>query len=182
MEINIFLETSRLYFEPLEMKHLSPQYISWLNDSEVTQFNRHRVFPNNELKTKQYIEEIQKSSKNIVLAMIDKKIKTHIGNIAIQNIDLLNSNADISIMIGDKKFWAKGYAYEAYNIVIGHCFNSLNLHKIYIGTAQNNIGMQKVAEKLNMKQDGIKRDALYKDGQYLNIIEYSLLRDEYFKR
>lgn len=178
---NIFLETKRLYLEPLEIKHLSDNYINWLNDIEVTEFNRHRVFPNNELKTRKYIENVQLSDQNIVLALIDKKAEKHIGNIAIQNIDFINSNSDISIIIGEKEFWGKSYAYEAYTVIIKHIFECLNIHKVYLGTSSSNIAMQKIAEKLNMKKDGIKRDALYKNGKYYDIYEYSLLKNEYYE-
>ncbi|NOQ31664.1 MAG: GNAT family N-acetyltransferase [Helicobacteraceae bacterium] len=178
---NIFLETKRLLLEPLDMKHFSDKYVSWLNTKEVVEFNRHGVFPNNDLKTKEYINSVQQSVYCIVLAMIDKDSQKHIGNIAIQNIDFINSNADVSIMIGDKVFWGKGYAYEAYEVIINHAFNTLNLHKIYIGTSENNIGMNKVAEKLGMKKDGIKRDALYKNGEYFDIHEYSILKNEFYE-
>jgi len=106
---NIFLRTNRLYFEPLEEKHLTSTYINWLNGSKLTQYNSHGIFPNTKQKTLQYIQTIQNDSTTIVFAIIDQLTHAHIGNIAIQYINFLNSTCEISIMIGNKDYWSNGY-------------------------------------------------------------------------
>ncbi|MCD4757561.1 MAG: GNAT family N-acetyltransferase [Arcobacteraceae bacterium] len=176
---NIFLRSNRLYFEPLEEKHLTPSYISWLNGSKTTQYNSHGVFPNTKQKTLRYIESIQNDSSTIVLAIIEQLTDTHIGNIAIQYIDFSNSTCEISIMIGDRNYWSHGYGYEAFHRIIQHCFNKLNLNKISIGTTSDNISMQNVAKKLGMTQEGTRRSEIKRDSQYFDIYLYGLLKDEY---
>ena len=39
--------------------------------------------------------------------------------------------------------------------------------------------MQSLAKKLGMKQAGILRQAAFKEGQYLDIIEYDILKHEF---
>jgi RimJ/RimL family protein N-acetyltransferase len=172
---NIFLESKDLILEPLENKHLSFKYTTWLNDKNTTKFNSHGIFPNTIEKTKQYINDIQSSKSEIVLAIIEKISSNHIGNISISSIDYINSNADIGILIGDKTTHGKGYATQAFKEVISHCFNKLNLHKITAGTSADNIAMQKVIEKLSMSKDGVLRDAIKRDNEYIDIYIYSLL-------
>ncbi|BFU77837.1 hypothetical protein ALC152_10520 [Arcobacter sp. 15-2] len=178
---NIFLRSNRLYFEPLEEKHLNVSYINWLNGSKITQYNSHGVFPNTKEKTSRYVEDIQNDSSCIVLAIFDQLTHKHIGNIAIQDIDLLNSTCEISILLGDRDYWSSGYGYEAFHRVIQHCFNKLNLHKVSAGTTSDNIGMQKVAEKLGMKLEGTRRSEIRRDSSYFDIYLYGLLKDEYRK-
>lgn len=177
-----FLKSKRLCFEPLGFKHLTDTYIGWLNDPEVCRFNRHHVFPYNEEKAKTYIAGVMNNNSNLVLAMIEKSSEKHIGNIALQNIDLLNANADISILIGDKETWGKAYATEAFSVLLHHGFTVLNLHRMYCGCSKENIAMQKVAGNIGMRQEGIKRDALYKNGTYTDIVEYGILKEEYLQK
>ncbi|MCK5293372.1 MAG: GNAT family N-acetyltransferase [Arcobacteraceae bacterium] len=174
---NTFLESTNLILEPLEEKHLSSQYISWLNDEEVTKYNSHGIFPNSIDKTKQYIKSIQFTNSSIVLAMIEKQTNNHIGNVSIQSIDFINSNADLAILIGDKKSWGKLYAFEAFMLLINHCFNKLNLHKVTAGTTSDNIPMQKVINKLNMEKEAILKDAIKRDNKYFDIYLYGLLNE-----
>ena len=60
-----------------------------------------------------------------------------------------------------------------------HGFTELNLHRIYLGTSDSNIGMQKLALKLGFTQEGCRTEALYKDGNYHDIWEYGLLWGQY---
>ncbi len=178
---NIFLETKNLILEPLEEKHITEEYASWLNDKEVTRFNSHGVFPNTLGKTADYVKNVQNSPKTIALALIDKKTKKHIGNTAIDSIDFINSHADLTIMIGNKDFWGKGYAKEALRELIKHCFNKLNLNKITAGTTSDNVNMQKILQKLNMTQEATIREAVRRDGEYFDIYRYGLLKKEFIQ-
>lgn len=179
MNKNIFLRSNRLYYEPLEEKHLSEQYVSWLNSSKITQYNSHGVFPNTYEKTKSYVQSLQSDKSSIILAMIDELTNIHVGNIAIQSIDLINSNCEISIMIGNKNFWSKGYGYEAFYTVMKHCFNKLNLHKISLGTTIDNLGMQRIAQKLNMTLEGTRREEMQRDGKYFDVVLYGIVKNEF---
>jgi len=173
--INIFKESKNLILEPLEQKHLSNKYISWLNDEEVIKYNSHGVFPNNAFKTQEYINSIQVSKTALVFAIIEKSSNTHIGNASIQSIDYINSNADLAILLGEKSSWGKGYASEIFTILIEHSFNKLNLHKITAGTTSDNIAMQKVITKLNMNKEATLKDQMQRDRKFIDIYLYGLL-------
>jgi len=56
----------------------------------------------------------------------------------------------------------------------------MNLERIYCGLSESNNGMRKLAEYLLMKKEGVRRNALYLNGKYSNIIDYGILRHEYF--
>lgn len=173
--INTFLESKNLLFEPLEEKHLSEEYISWLNSKEITQYNSHGIYPNTAYLTKEYITSVQKSKSTIVLAIIEKETLKHIGNCSISKIDFINSNGDLSILIGDKNSWGKGYATETFEQLINHSFHKLNLHKITAGTTSDNIAMQKVCTKLGMLQESVYKEHIRRDGNFYDIYTYALI-------
>ncbi len=179
--INKFLESNNIILEPLEEKHITQEYCSWLNDTEIVQFNSHGVFPNTLKLTKEYVEHSQSKSQ-ITLAIIDIKTNLHIGNLSIYKIDFINSNADISILIGNRDFWGKGYGYEAFILAIKHCFNTLNLHRVTAGTTADNIAMQKIIKKLNMSKEATLREAVQRDNKYIDIYLYSILKREFIEQ
>lgn len=188
--MSVFLQGDRIYLEPLSEKHLQPySYIKWLNDPQINKFtSRGRVI----LTVKDgedYIKNCQKPDR-IVFAICDNKdsyiyeggfCSQHFGNISLQQIDLCNRSAEIAILIGEKSAHGKGYGLEAARLLCAHGFNQLGLNRIYCGTHAENFGMQKLALKLGMREEGRSRKALFKNGEFADIINYGMLREDFKK-
>lgn len=174
-----FLISDKIYLRPIERTDLNENYQQWFNDEAVCQFNSHHRFPNYKQNMKEYYENCIKSRNNLILAIIDKKSDRHIGNISLQDMDFINRSAEFAIIIGNKDFWGKGLAKEACKLIIDHGFKSLNLHRIYCGTSSENIGMQKLAKSLGFKREGLSKDAIYKNGEYKDIINYGLVENDF---
>ncbi|MEK7602525.1 MAG: GNAT family protein [Patescibacteria group bacterium] len=179
MEAKAFLEGDTLILRPLAISDLEGAYISWLNDPEVNAHNSHHVFPYTEAQARAYVERVSTDEHNLVLAIVAKDSKTHIGNISLQHIDFVSHSAEYAILIGDRAYWGKGVAAEASRLLLKHGFTALNLHRIYCGTSSENIAMQKLAAKLGFVEEGKRREAHYKNGAYTDIIEYGLLASEF---
>ena len=125
-----------------------------------------------------YYNSLQ-NRQDVVLAIIHTETGTHIGNVSLQNINWISRNAEFAILIGDKNYWGQGYGEEAAQLIVAYGFNRLNLHRIYCGTIQGNVGMIKLAAKLKMKEEGIRKDAIFKNGRFLDIYEYGVLQNDY---
>jgi len=179
---NPFLKGEKIYLSPLTKDDISAEYINWLNDSEVCKDNSHATFPNTYSKTLTYLESIEKSSSEIVFAIRWEKNDVHIGNISIQNINWINRSAEIAILIGNKKYWNKGVGSEAYKLVIGYGFRTLNLNRLSSGQTVTNKGMISVCEKNGMRKEGTLREVLYKNGEYTDAVIYSILLKDLRKK
>ena len=103
----------------------------------------------------------------------------HIGNIALQRIDRRSKNAEFAILIGDKKFWGRGYGEEAARLILDYGFKFLGLERIGAGTFSTNLGMRKLAKKLGMRREGLRRRAFLKNGKFVDIMEFGLLKKEF---
>jgi len=171
MEICSFLQTDRLILRGLLEEDIKGNYFNWFNDLEVCEYNSHHRFPVNEKELENYILNTYNRS-NIVLAIIEKSTKKHIGNISIQNINFISRCAEFAIIIGEKNAWGKGYGKEAGKSIIEHAVNQLGIRRIYCGTHENNIGMQKLAISLGMKEEGRRKEAIFKNGEFKDILEY----------
>lgn len=174
-----FLIGERLYLRPLELSDVDGDYPSWLNDPIVCAQNRHQTFPYTIEQAKAYIESVRGSQTDLVLAIVDKKMDLHIGNISLQAITLIHANAELAIIIGNTSYWGKGYGQEACSLMINHGFNALRLHRIYCYTSAANIAMQRICEACGMKKEGVQREAFYKHGRFYDVIEYAILAHEW---
>lgn len=176
---NPFIIGQKLYLRNLTTEDAEGIYPYWFNDPEVCKYNSHYKFPYTKEKALDYIQYANSAQNALILGVVDKTNDRHIGNVSLQGIDFINRNAEFAIIIGDKDYWGKGFATEAATLLIAHGFRELNLHRIYCGTSVKNIGMQKLAEKISMKQEGVRRQAILTDGFLVDLIEYGILRDEF---
>lgn len=114
---------------------------------------------------------------NLILGIVvtvgakDRKV---IGRVSLENIDYINRTAELKIFILDE-FKSKGYGKSACELIINHGFNQLGLNRIYAGTLETNIGFQKLATSLGFEQEGIRKSAVFKDGNFVDVIEYGLV-------
>ena len=178
---NQFLIGKRIYLRPLTFKDLDGNYISWLNDADVCKNNSHHIFPYTRDLAQDYIQKAYVSKDKLVLAVSLKENDMHVGNISLLRIDFMSQNAEFTILLGEKKHWGKGLAKEAAFLILKHGFNALNLHRIYCGTFHENTGMQKLAIYLGMKKEGVRRKAFFKNGKFVDIVEFGVLKHEFYK-
>ena len=59
-----------------------------------------------------------------------------------------------------------------------YAFEQLRLNCIYSRIKEDNIASQKMFEKCKFVREGRLRSRVYRDGQYYDFYEYSLLRSE----
>jgi len=179
MEPKPFIEGKTVDLRPLSLEDVNDTYIGWLNDAEVCAYNSHHRYPNTRELAVEYVTRIRSQKSDLVLAVIAKDASKHIGNISLQNMDPVNRSAEFAILMGDKDSWGKGIGTEAAQLIVKHGFEQLNLHKIYCGTSEENIAMQKLAASLGFKEEGRSRQETFKNGSFRDVIRYGLLRDEF---
>lgn len=159
----------------LEVADADGAYRHWFNDPEVVRHNSHGRFPMTVEQLKKYVVECQQDRGTMVLAVVLRETGRHVGNISLQRINWIDRNAEIAFVLGESDCHGKGIMQRAGALLIQHAFHTLNLHRVYCGTLATNEGMKKLAVKLNMKEEGCRKEAIFKDGRYLDIIEYGVL-------
>ena len=177
-----FLAGERLYLRPLEESDADGEYPGWLNDDEVSRGNAHNRFPYTRQAALEYIRRAGTTQDAVILAMILREGDVHVGNISLQRIEPVWRSAEFAILVGAKSCWGKGYGEEAGRLLLDHAFFTLNLHRVYCGTFSTNVGMQRLAEKLGMEEEGRRREAAFKEGLWLDVLEYGVLRQTYVER
>lgn len=176
-----FLIGDHVYLRPLLETDVEGTYISWFNDEEVCRANSHHRYPFIEDDARNFILNTTKNREQLVLAILLKEDDKHIGNIALTKINSINRSAEFGMILGDKSTWGKGYAKEAAKLIIEHGFFELNLNRIYGGIMDNNVSTKFFLKILRWEKEGVRRQAVYKNGKYVDIIEYGILHEDYVK-
>jgi RimJ/RimL family protein N-acetyltransferase len=175
----IFLKGESVYLRMITEDDLTEKYRDWFNDEEVTQYNSHHRFPNYDENMREYFKNVISSRENIVLAICDTSTEEHVGNIALENINLIDRSAELAIIIGEKNQQGKGVGKQACALLLKHAFEQLDLHRVYCATSDKNIGMQRLAGALGFKEEGRSREAQFKNGVFNDFIHYGILRSEW---
>ncbi|MCJ1281655.1 hypothetical protein MMC26_000976, partial [Xylographa opegraphella] len=77
------------------------------------------------------------------------------------------------------KYQNKGYGSEAIRWILDWGFRIAGLHRIGIGCFSWNDGARRLYERLGFVPEGRQREALWHDGGWHDIIEFSMLEDEW---
>ena len=168
------LEGKTVRLEGLSLRHVSDRYAGWFNNKEVCRDNRHGGVVYTLDMTRSYVESVDFSDSIAAFAIITRGSGEHVGNISLK-VNWEDNTGEISIIIGEKDYWGKGIATEAYKLVIDYGFSTLGLEKLYSGMTARNKGMIKAAEKSGMSYEGTSERSFIKDGQYLDVVRCSII-------
>lgn len=174
-----FLQHGGVGLRPLDLQDLSGGYPDWFNDPEVCRYNSHHVFPTTRDSLQQFLLKQREDNTRLVLAVDRLDQQKHIGNLSLQRINHVDRNAEFAILMGDKDSWGHGFAKAASSLICWHGFQALNLHRIYCGTHADNLAMVKLAAHLQMKPEGRYREALFKDGVFVDALRFGVLKSAF---
>lgn len=175
---NPFLVGKKIYLRPHEEKDIDV-WFKWFNDPDITLYLQHGYFPNTYSNQKYFLENMYKNISDLQLAIVDKKSNLLIGTIGLHAINFVNRNGDVSIVIGNEKFWGKSLGREAVALILDHAFNKLNLHKVTAGMVEANIGSYKLFLSLGFKEEARLRKQNYVNGKYQDVIKMAIFLDDF---
>lgn len=108
--------------------------------------------------------------------MIDVRGRTA-GTAILSDIDYKNGSAQLHIKLRADDFRQKGYGTDAVKALVGYAFKELRLHSVYAAVSDINMPSKKLFEKCGFEKEGVLRQRLYKRGEYIDIIMYSVIND-----
>ena len=157
-------------------------FLKWFNDPEIVQY-LDMYLPMTEMGEEKFIEELgtTRADKDVlfVIEAVEGASNKPIGSCGLHQINAKDRDAIFGIIIGEKDYWSKGYGVEAARILINYGFQQLNLHRISSAAVAFNERSIKLHQKLGFREEGRLRQAMFKNGQYHDRIEFGLLREEW---
>ena len=169
----------RLIFRPLTTNDVRNHYVVWMNDPEINQYLETRFHDQTMETCLSFVQKMNEDSTQNLFGIFEMTSLTHIGNIKLGFINRHHQTAQLSLVIGDKSFWGKGFATEAIARVSTWGFQHLGLRRIEAGCYDNNLGSLRAFLKAGFSVEGYRRkNIVFKDG-VIGGFWMSLLRDEY---
>ena len=174
-----FLVGKRVYLRPLEKEDL--KYIQkWTNDSEIRRLTG-RVTPMSQTSAEEFFEKLNKDSTRVWFVVVLKENDQVVGEAGLLRMFHAWRSTDMSIIIGEKDAWGKGYGTEAILLLLDYAFGCLNFHRVAIGVVEFNKKAMRFWETVGFKKEGIERDGYYYNHKYYDFVSMSILEDEYRK-
>ena len=102
-----------------------------------------------------------------------------LGDVQLANIDWRARAATLGGSISRLADRGAGYGTDAARTILRYGFQHLGLHRVEGQTAEFNAAGRRAMEKLGFRQEGRRRQALYRSGRYWDSLIYGLLRDEF---
>lgn len=169
---------NRIYLRALEPDDYKVT-VEWRHDEEIQNMvGGPKYFVSSE-KEKEWIKNAIFSNDRLVLGICIKENGKLIGTVNIQEFDWINRSCHVPILIGDKTEWSKGYATEARMLALKFAFDERGMERVWATIMDTNIASVKMHEKCGYKKEGVQRHAVYKDGEYHDLIMMSILKDEF---
>lgn len=176
------LRGNKVNLRAVEKKDI-PLFLRWYNDQEVIQYLQFYL-PLTETAEEKWVEMISNSEKEIVFvieAVVSENETMPIGTCGLHEISWKDRCATIGIAIGEKEFWNNGYGTEAIKLLISYAFEQLNLRRVSSCVYDFNEKSLGIHRKFGIKEEGRRREAIFKNNRYADVIEFGLLKKEWEK-
>ena len=170
--MNIFGE--KIILRAIESKD-NQMLLEIINDPDTEYMLGGWSFPVSQNNQEEWYNNL-KNEKNVLRCTIDVE-NTAVGAVMLTDIDYKNGNAEVHIKLSSSNNRGKGYGTDALNTIVKYAFLELRLHCIYAKISQKNNISQKLFSKCGFKEEGILKSRIYKKGEYIDLISYSIINN-----
>jgi ribosomal-protein-alanine N-acetyltransferase len=154
---------------PLEVNDLD-WFTDWNNDPDYT-----GPFEPLEISSRDKIEKWYDSEKNAEWWVITDKLDNPVGQL------VTGSSGDCYWLgyITHPDHRGKGYTTEAVRLLIDYLFRAKNISRVQAECSPENKASVRVLEKAGFILEGLRRQAVFIQGKYLDSAMYSIIKDEW---
>lgn len=126
-----------------------------------------------------WIDNHRKRNDEIIWAISRSTNDDCVGHVGLYKIDHRVRSCEYAILIGVQALWGEGLGTKCTRYAINYAFSELNLNRISLSLLKENIRALALYRKLGFNEEGLLRQAQFKNGRYLDVILMSLLKSEY---
>ena len=103
------------------------------------------------------------------------------GLLGLHYLNLPHKHTEIGYWIAEN-YSDKGLVTISCKALIDHCFDVMNLNRVVIKCATDNLKSRKIPEKLRFKKEGVLRQEIFMNGKFVDHVLYSVLREEWISK
>lgn len=128
-----------------------------------------------------WLEYHRRRDDEVIWTICKRSTNQCLGHAGFYHVDFRVRQAEYAILIGDMAAWGKGIGKRVTEFCLAHGFEQMNLNRIYLSLLATNQRALGLYRGLGFRQEGLLRQAQYKDGQYVDVIQMAVLRQERIK-
>ncbi|MEV5515266.1 GNAT family protein [Streptomyces flaveolus] len=115
------------------------------------------------------------------LAVTDPADGELLGEVVLYEWDPANRSCTFRTLIGPRGR-GRGVGTEATRLIVGHAFEQLGLHRVQLEVYGNNHRALRVYEKAGFVVEGVRRQAAWRDGEWVDEVLMAVLDHEWAAR
>ena len=175
----IELSSQRLIYRALGVDDVTQHYVDWLNDPEVNRYLETRHNHQTLDSCRSYVADMISNPAHNLFGIYLRKTGKHIGNTKLGFINPHHQRAQLSLFIGERDCWGKGFATETIKTITSWGFNELKLEKIEAGCYDTNMGSLRAFLKAGYQVEGYLRKNIVLEGQRIGSFWLGILPNEF---
>lgn len=148
-----------------------------INDPELESNVIGWSFPTSKIEQEKWFENQVCDKKN--LRFIIEYENKAVGLATLTNIDWKNRKATHGIKLYGEDIKGKGIGTDTVRAIMKYAFEELQLNRLYSTIMKHNIASQRLYAKCGWKEEGIFRQSIFKNNQYIDEIQIGVLKDDY---
>lgn len=150
------------------------------NDREIEHLVIGWSFPLSSYQQEKWFEEHYNDFSNFRF-VIDSREDGPIGIATLISIDWKNRRAEHGIKILSKNVRHKGLGTDAVMAIMRYAFDELQLVRLDGSWFTDNIASKKMYMRCGWKEEGLKKNYVYQDGLYKDVMMTGILAEDYYK-
>lgn len=151
----------------------------WYADPEVARLTRYQDGPVPHDEIERFFHARVMGVDSLAMAIHRRSDDRLIGSAAFSQVDGDNGSALYHITIGEREDWGRGYGTEATDLMLGHAFRNLGLHRIALSVFAFNERAIRSYGKSGFVLEGRSREAIWRDGHYWDELHMSVLEQDW---
>lgn len=153
--------------------------IDMFNDPEIEHLVGGWAFPLSLFQQERWLEA-HYNDQSALRFVIDTEEDGVVGVYTLTAIDWKNRRAVIGAKIASNGNRSKGYGTDATMAVMRYVFDELGFHRLDVSWLATNTVSANTFAKCGFVEEGVKREYIYKGGKFINLVEASILANEYY--
>ncbi|MZQ81315.1 GNAT family N-acetyltransferase [Paenibacillus sp. 5J-6] len=175
---NKSIENERLLLRKLTLNDASDiyEYASDVEVSKFTTWEKHRSIDDTYTFLNMVLQKYENEQPSD-WAIVHKDTNQVIGTCGWVYLNEVHHRAEIGYALS-RKYWNQGLITDVVRTILNFGFNELDLNRIEARCIAENVGSERVMQKVGMHYEGLIREQMFVKGRYVDLKLYGILKSD----
>ena len=155
-----------------DLRNLRNNQSTWMFLNDIKLITKHQQI--------KWYQNVKKDTLSLWFVVLDKN-ENFLGIAKIYSIDKINKSLGLGLDISLEKR-GQGIGKKVYAALLKYSFDYLNINRVWLQVLKTNITAIKLYEKSGFKKEGKLEKAIYRNGKYIDLLCYRILKSEYMHK